>query len=147
MKIFTTGGVTQYEDYKYVMQDTGSLYLGAKYSYEELLEAEMVPFKMKAILTHYILKDASPETTLESEFYYLEQGSFFYETWQQLKIRAKVQIQVEKKSLFGKKRMVYQEKILSLKELTEINLAKKKASGLVINEIIVSKLAMMSFSV
>ena len=130
------GNVTQYEDFKYVMQDTGSIYVGAKYAYEELLEAEAVPFKLKAILTHYILKEASPQTTLESEFYYLEPGTFLYETWKQLKVRVKVQVQVEKKSLFGKKRMEYQEKILTLKELTEMNLARKKASGLLITEII-----------
>ena len=141
------GNVTQYEDFKYVMQDTGSIYVGAKYAYEELLEAEAVPFKLKAILTNYILKEASPQTTLESEFYYLEPGTFLYETWKQLKVRVKVQVQVEKKSLFGKKRMEYQEKILTLKELTEMNLARKKASGLLITEIILSKLGMMTFSV
>lgn len=141
------GNITQYEDFKYVMQDTGSIYVGAKYAYEELLEAEAVPFKLKAILTHYILKEASPQTTLESEFYYLEPGTFLYETWKQLKVRVKVQVQVEKKSLFGKKRMEYQEKILTLKELTEMNLTRKKASGLLITEIILSKLGMMTFSV
>ena len=141
------GNVTQYENFKYVMQDTGSIYVGAKYAYEELLEAEAVPFKLKAILTHYILKEASPQTTLESEFYYLEPGTFLYETWKQLKVRVKVQVQVEKKSLFGKKRMEYQEKILTLKELTEMNLTRKKASGLLITEIILSKLGMMTFSV
>ena len=141
------GNVTQYEDFKYVMQDTGSIYVGAKYAYEELREAEAGPVKLKAILTHYILKEASPQTTLESEFYYLEPGTFLYETWKQLKVRVKVQVQVEKKSLFGKKRMEYQEKILTLKELTEMNLARKKASGLLITEIILSKLGMMTFSV
>ena len=61
--------VTQYEDFKYVLQDTGNIYLGARFSYEELLKQEMVPFKLKAILTHYILKEAAPDTTLESQFY------------------------------------------------------------------------------
>ncbi len=85
--------VTQYEDFKYVLQDTGNIYLGAQFSYEELLEQEMVPFKLKAILTHYILKEAAPDTTLESQFYYLTGGSFLYETFKQLKIRVKVQMQ------------------------------------------------------
>ena len=46
---------TRYEDYKYVMQDAGNLYIGAKYSYEELLEQEMIPFKLKTILIRYVL--------------------------------------------------------------------------------------------
>lgn len=139
--------VTQYEDFKYVMQDTGSIYLGARFSYEELLEHEMVPFKLKAILTHYILKEASPDTTLESQFYYLEKDTFLYEIFKQLKIRVKIQRQVKKKSLSGKEKIKYQEEILKLDEITEMNLARKKGSGMLVREIIISKLGMMTFSV
>lgn len=141
------GNVTQYEDFKYILQDTGNIYLGARFSYEELLEQEAVPFKLKAILTHYILKEAAPDTTLESQFYYLTGDTFLYETFKQLKIRIKIQKQVEKKTLSGRKKVKYQEEILSLKELTEMNLAKKKACGMLIREIIISKLGMMTFSV
>lgn len=137
----------QDNDFKYVMMDTGSLYLGARFSFNELLEQEMLPFKMKAILTHYILKEADGDTTLESQFYYLEKGSFLYETFHQLRIRVKVNVQEEKKSLFGKSKYHYVEKILSLKELADMNLAKKKACGMIIREIIVSKLGLMTFSV
>ncbi len=139
--------VTQYEDFKYVLQDTGNIYLGARFSYEELLKQEMVPFKLKAILTHYILKEAAPDTTLESQFYYLTGDSFLYETFKQLKIRIKVQKQVEKNTLLGKRKMEYREEVLSLKELTEVNLARKKACGMLIREIIISKMGMMTFSV
>lgn len=145
MKI--TGNVSSYEDFKYVMQDTGNLYLGARYTYEELLSAEMTPFKLKAIINHYVLKEISPEATLESQFYYLDRDSFLYEVFCQLKIKVKVQLQRERKGFFGKGKIRYEEQILSLKELTDINLAKKKASGFIIREIIVSKLGLMSFSI
>lgn len=142
-----TGNVSGYEDFKYVMQDTGNLYLGAKYSYEELLSQEMVPFKLKAVINHYVLKESSPETTLESQFYYLEGDSFLYETFAQLKTKVKVQIQTTRKPLFGREKQVYQERILKLHELAEMNLAKKKASGVIIREIIISKLGLMTFSI
>ena len=138
---------TRYEDYKYVMQDAGNLYIGAKYSYEELLEQEMIPFKLKTILIRYVLTEASPETTLESQFYYLEENDFLYETYKQLKVRVKTQIQKEKKTLSGNTRMEYKEKIFTLQELVQMNLARKKASGMIVMEIIVSKLGMMVFSV
>lgn len=141
------GNVTQYEDFKYVLQDVGAVYLGAGFSYEELLEHEMVPFKLKAILTHYLLKEVSPDTTLESQFYYLEENTFLYETFQQLKIRIKVQIQGPKRTLSGKTKIKYQERIFSLQELVQMNLARKKASGMLIREIIISKLGMMTFSI
>ena len=138
---------TRYEDFKYVLQDTGNLYLGAGFSYEELLEAEMVPFKLKAILSHYILKESSPDTTLESEFYYLKEDTFLYETYRQLKVKVKGQVQAEKRSLLGKTSLVYQEKVFTLPVLTAMNLARKKASGMLIREIIISKLGMMTFSI
>ena len=137
----------QDNDFKYVMQDTGKVYLGARYTFGELLEAEMVPFKLKAIISHYVFKEAEKDTSLESQFYYLEQGTFLYQVFDQLKIKVKVNVLEEKKNIFGKKRSIYVEKRLSLKELTDMNLARKKMSGMIIREIIVSKLAMMGFSV
>lgn len=137
----------QDNDFKYVMMDAGNIYLGARFSYEELLSQEMVPFKLKTILNRYILKEANPETTLESEFYYMEKDTFLYDTFSQLKVKIKVNVRVEKKSLLGKTSWQYGEKILKLKELTEINLAKKKASGMIVREIIISKLGLMTFSV
>lgn len=137
----------QDNDFKYVMIDAGNIYLGARFSYEELLEQEMVPFKLKAVIRQYFLKETAPDTTLESQFYYLEKDTFLYETFCQLKIKVKVNVQAEKKSLFGKTGYKYVEKVLNLKELTDMNLAKKKASGMIVREIIISKLGLLTFSV
>lgn len=138
---------TSYEPYKYILQDTGSIYIGAKFSYKELLENENTGFKLKAIISQYLLKEADSENTLESQLYFLEQGNFIFETLLQLKVRVKVQAQVEKRNIFGKTKVKYQEKVYTLKELTDINLARKKASGMVITEMIISKLALMGFTV
>lgn len=137
----------QDNDFKYVMLDAGSIYLGARFTFGELLEQEMLPFKLKAILTHYILKEADKDTTLESQFYYMEKGTFLYDTFLQLKVKVKVNVQVEKKSLLGKVKHRYEEKVIPLKDLADINLARKKASGMIIREIIISKLGMITFSV
>ena len=107
----------------------------------------MIPFKLKTIIKYYILKEADKDTSLESEFYYMEQGTFLYETYRQLKTKVKVRTQSVKKTITGKEKIVYKEELLSLKELTEMNLARKKASGLVIIEIVISKLGLMTFSV
>ena len=152
MKI--TENVTRYDDFKYVLQDVGSLYLGAGFSYEELLAQELVPFKLKAIVSQYILKEAAPQTTLESQFYYLEEGTFLYEVFSQLKVQEQVPKKQRRLPLGGKssgrgreEKYIYQEKVYTLKELAGINLARKKACGILVREIIVSKLGMMTFSV
>lgn len=141
------GQSLQDNDFKYVMLDSSNVCLGARLSFTELMEHEMLPFKLKAIITHYVYKEADPETTLESQFYYMEKNTFLYDTFVQLRTRVKVNEMVEKKTLFGKRKMKYKETVYSLKEFAEINLAKKKASGIIICEIVISKLGMMTFSV
>ena len=137
----------QDNDYKYYMQDIGSLYFGARYSYEELMAHEMVSFKFKSIIEHYIAKDTQLDTTLESQFYYMTDDLFSYRTYMQLKAKVKISLLVEKKPLFGAKKTVYQTQVLSLDEFVRMNLAQKKKYGVIIQEIIISKLALMAFNV
>ena len=134
-------------DYKYFMQDTGSIYLGARLSYTEILQDEMINFKYKSIVEHYILKDIGPETTLESQLYYMTKEQFSYRTYQQLKARVKISILEEKKGLFGGKKTGYQTKILPLAEFADMNLAQKKAKGVMVQELILSKHGLMAFNV
>ncbi len=137
----------QNRDFKYFMQDTGSLYLGAKYTYQEILEDEMVTFKFKSIVEHYIMKDTDPETTLESQLYYMTPEQFSYKTYTQLKARVKVSLLVEKRGLLGRGGVKYENKVMKLDEFTGMNLAQKKKSGIVVQELILSKLSLMAFSV
>ena len=106
-----------------------------------------MPFKFQAVISQYLLKEAAPETTLESEFYYMEKGTFVYETYRQLKARAKVRTQTVKKTMTGKEKIVYKEEIWTVEELAQMNLARKKAAGLMIEEIELSKLGLMTFSI
>ena len=129
------------------MQDTGSLYVGAKYTYQEILEDEMVTFKFKSIVEHYIMKDTDPETTLESQLYYMTPEQFSYKTYTQLKARVKVSLLVEKRGLLGRGGVKYENKVMKLDEFTGMNLAQKKKSGIVVQELILSKLSLMAFSV
>lgn len=137
----------QYEDFKYFMQDVNALYIGAYYNYGELMENEMVPFKLKSIIEHYIMKDTQADATLESQFYYMTGEEFSYRTYMQLKAKVKVCMFVESKSLFGKEKVAYKNKIIPLSQFVQMNLAQKKKYGVKVQEIILSKLAMMAFSV
>lgn len=145
MKFFE--GTSEYQDFKYVLQDTARISLGVKYTYAEMLTDERIPFKLQTVVSHYILKESAEDTTLESEFFYLEKGTFVYNVYHQLKAKVKVRTQTVKKTLFGKERIVYKEEVLSVEELADINLARKKASGLLIEEIEISKLGLMTFAI
>ena len=48
---------TVYENYKYSLQDTAKVYIGAKYTFAELLEQDDVAFKFRLIVERYILAE------------------------------------------------------------------------------------------
>lgn len=136
-----------YEDYKYVMQDTGSLYLGSKYSYGELLESDMVPFKFQTLVERYIVPDMGLETTLESHLYHMQTGEFTYRTLLQLKAKVKVSRLSVKKGLFGKQEKLYRTEIIPLQEFVKMTPQEKEREGIFIQELVISKLGLMTFMV
>lgn len=135
----------QYEDYKYVMQDTYQLYLGAKYSFEEIVDNEEIPFKFRLIVERYIYQDIDPKTTLESHFYYLDGRGLLFKTYKQIKLKVKINIIEEKKSLTGKSKKMYTTRIMPIDQFVKMTPAEKEEKGVVIQEIMCSKLALMAF--
>lgn len=135
---------TVYEDYKYSMQDVSNLYIGTRYTFREILSEETIPFKFRLIVERYILPKADPEDTLETHLYYLEPDSFLVQIYTQLKARIKVNVIAEKQSLFGPKKKEYTTKLMTAQQLVQLSPAEKESCGMVVQELKVSKLAMMS---
>ena len=134
---------TTYENYKYSMQDTSRIYVGSKYTIGELLEAEDILFKFRMIVERYILPEADREDTLETHLYYLEKGKFLVQTYKQMKAKIKVNVIEEKKSLFGKAKKEYVTRVLNIDELTSMSASEKESKGMVIQELSVSKMALI----
>ena len=140
-----------YEDYKYSMQDTARLYVGAKYTFRELLDEDEISFKFRLIMERYILPEADREDTLETHLYYLAPDSFLVKVYKQMKARVKVNVIEEKKPFFGGSRgrtahvpeKRYVTKQLTVEELAGIPPAEKERQGCVIQELSVSKLALL----
>ena len=139
--------MTTYEDYKYVMQDTGCLYLGAKYTYDELIANEDVPFKLKAVLQRYFLTEIGGGTTLEDHFFSMKPEGFVYEACKQLKIKVKYSVMEERRTLFGKTESRYRTHMVKLEKFVAAAPEEKEKMGILIQEIGMSKLALMTFSV
>lgn len=135
------------QDYKYVMQDAGTIYLGARFSYEEIMDNADITFKIKAIIEHYLTKEITMDTSLESHFYYMEPKSFSARTYEQLKVKIKVSEKQSKKGLLGKEKIVYTDKIYRLSEFMALSVEEKKKKGILIQEIAFPKMALMMFPV
>lgn len=136
---------TVYEDYKYCMLDVSNLYLGAKYTLGEIIMQEEILFKFRLIVERYILPEADREDTLESHLYYLGGDSFLVQIYKQLKARVRVNLIAEKKTLSGRRKKEYTTKSLTIEQLAGMGVEEKESCGMVIQELKVSKLAMLSF--
>ena len=134
---------TVYEDYKYSMLDTSRVYVGCKYTFGELLDAEEVLFKFRMLVQKYIVPEADLEDTLETHLYYLEPTGFLVKLYKQMKARIKVNVIEEKKRLFRKPKKEYVTKQFTIEQLTGMTKEEKEACGLVIQELSVSKFAIM----
>ena len=134
-----------YEDGKYAIQDVGTLYVGCKFTFEELLECEEVPFKFRLVCERYLLPEADREDTLETHLYYLDPKSFEVKILKQLKAKIKVNLLAVKENLFGYASNEYITKTLGVDELCSLKPEEKEELGMVIQEIAVSKFALMAF--
>lgn len=144
-----------YEDHKYSIQDTNRIYVGSKYTFREFLEEDEILFKLRMIIERYVLPEADPEDTLETHLYYLAPESFLVKTYKQMKARIRVSVIEEKKGLFGRRAGTqgktgaseggrrYVTRQLTIEELTAMPVQEKERRGLVVQELSVSKLALM----
>lgn len=135
---------TVYEDYKYIMQDTSNLYIGAKYTFEEIMKDDEIYFKFRLILQKYILPEVNIRDSIETHLYYLNKNSFLVKLYDHLKVRIKVNLIEEKRTLLGKVKRKYVTKTLKIHELVQMSTADKERCGMVIQELKVSKLAIIS---
>ena len=149
---------TIYEDFKYSMQDTNRIYVGSKYTFRELLDEEELLFKLRMLMERYVLPEADLEDTLKTHLYYLRPESFLVKIYRQMKARIRVSVIEEKKGLLGRVpggaggrrdssweegRKRYVTKQLTIEELTALPPEEKERQGLVVQELSVSKLALL----
>lgn len=134
-----------YEDYKYCMQDVGTVYIGCKYTFQELLEDNAIPFKFQLLVERYIMPEAALEDSLESHLYYLQEKSFLVKIYEQLKAKVKIIVLEEKKSLTGNVKKQYTTRVVPIRKLAELTVAEKEQAGVVVQELSISKLALMGF--
>ncbi|MCR5669937.1 MAG: hypothetical protein K6G10_02940 [Butyrivibrio sp.] len=130
-------------DFKYYMQDIERYYFGARYNYDELLKNEMVPFKFKTIITKYIKDFVDYDTTLESHLYHMNTEGGDYRFFKQLKSRVRVNEYKDP----AKKDKGFKEKIYTIEQLARIAPSEKEENGMIIRELVVSKLALFAFMV
>lgn len=136
-----------YQDYRYILQDTRLLYVGAKFSFGDLAAEEDVPFKFRAIVMKCAMHEVDKADTFESVFYHMKPEGYLYEAFKQLRTKVKVSELTKVKHLFGREEIVYKEHLYKLEEFTALSREEKEKKGIVVQELQYSKLAIMTFPV
>lgn len=134
-------------DFKYILQDTGHIYFGKELTYQELLDKEDVPFKFKAIISSYFSKDVDMGIKMSDHILTIDTGTFSYRIYEQLKLEIRIFYQDISKNKLGRKKEKWVHKTCSLKQFLD-NYAVEVLNGKVmIEDISISKLALMAISI
>ena len=131
------------DDFKYYMQDTERYYFGARYNYNELISNEIVPFKFKTVITKYFKDDIDFSTTLESHIYHLTKETYDYKVYKQLRTRIRTSVYKNP----DRKEKGFKEKVYKIEEIVKISPEEKERLGMLVREIIISKLGLWGFQV
>lgn len=131
-------------DFKYIIQDITRIFLGKELTYRDLLEMEDIPFKLKAITNNYFLKDASREDRIIDHLNKMTNDEFSCQIYEQIKIKIKLNYVTGRKNWFGQEKDKYISKECNLKEYLEEYREAVSNGTAFVEEIIISKLALMA---
>lgn len=87
-------------DYKHVIQDVTNIYIGGKLSYGEMLDMDEIPFKLKIILSRYILTEMSKEATIENHIFFMKKEDMSYMIFKKLKAKFRLYVFDENKGSY-----------------------------------------------
>ena len=129
-------------DFKYVMHDMSNLYIGAKYSYDELLVSDDVPFKLKTLISRFILREVAGSTTIENHIFYLKETDMSYQIFKEMK--AKFRLSVWKDETDGVKKPGYKSETYRITEIIGNEELMRKKDITIVEEMHITKLRLMA---
>lgn len=74
-------------DYKFVLKETSATQIGARYTYEEALLNDDVPFKFRSIIQLYVLKETDEKKCIGMHLLEVNESDFIYQVFKQLKVK------------------------------------------------------------
>ena len=129
------------QDFKYVIQDLTNIYIGARYSYEEILEDDNVPHKLKEVIVRIILTEVAPDTTVENHIFYMTPDSASFKACKKMKARFKMSVW---QSADGRRRKKagYVSREYTIEEIAGSRELQDKKDTTIVEEMHISKLGL-----
>lgn len=131
-------------DFKYVLQDITNIYIGARLSYRELLTLDEVPFKLKAILSHYMLREVADDTRIQDHIFFLDKAHMTYVVYKQMKARFRLSVWQENR---GKKGPGYVSRTYRIEEIVDNPELNEKKDEIIVEELHLTRLGLMGVSI
>lgn len=132
-------------DFKYIVQDISSLYVGARFTYGELIENEDVPHRLKEVIFRIFMKEVAEDTTPENHVFYLSKDSASYRAYH--KMKARFRMSVWEPAGKGRKRAGYVNREYALDEVVGNRELAGKMNTIVVEEVKISKLGLSTILV
>ena len=127
------------------MHDLTNLYIGAKHTYDELLVSEEVPFKLKTLISRFVLREVAGDTKIEDHIFYLKETDMSYQIFKEMK--ARFRLNVWKDESDGVKKPGYQIKTYRIHEIIGNEELMRKKDITIVEEVHITKLGLMAVSV
>ena len=127
-------------DFKYIVQDMTSIYVGARFTYGELIENEDVPHKLKEVIFRIFLKEVAEDTTPENHVFYLSPESASCGAYK--KMKARFRMNVWEPAGKGRKKAGYVSREYTLEEVLGNRDLMRKKDTTVVEEVRISKLGL-----
>ncbi len=137
----------QNEDFKYIIQDANCVYFGRELTYDEILQMEDAPFKFKVIVTEHFSRDTDFGRTIPEHLMELDESSLTYSILDRLKLSVKVCYKKKRKGLFGKEKEHWVHEACPLKKFCAEYRGRVKAQEMIIEDVSISKLALMAINI
>ena len=135
------------DDFKYIIQDMNTIYIGKELSYAEMMDRADVPFKFKAIISAYFAKETDLSRKLMEHLLEVSTDNFSYRIFEQLKLTVRIFYPVKKKGISGRQKEKWVHKAYPFREFCAVQREAVKSGTVQIEDIAISKLALMMISI
>lgn len=135
------------DDFKYVLQDTNTIYFGRELTYAEMMELDDIPFKFKAVISAHIARDIDLNMKMTDHILQISEKEFSYRIFEQLRFTVRVCYMIQKKGFGGKMKEKWIHKAYSLKQFCSGYRGQVSSGQMMIEDFSISKLALMALSI
>ena len=136
-----------FEEYKYVIDQMTSIEIGAKWTYEELIDNADVSHKFRQCCRSIFEREVDAETTIESHLYYLEKDSESFRAYRKMKTKVTCMVPDTRRPPKEEGKPYYRQEVFTVDDLVKVPAQTKERMGVIIQEIVVSKMGLAALVV